>query len=231
MTKRLRFGIVGLILSALITAIGVAGMMKFAGVIHEELNAPSQAETTATDSVRRNSLDTGIDRMLFRSAARWIGEWTFVHRAANGAVIWREIAKNALADGGEQVVLEGYFRGGTIAGHYLGLSDASNPCSIAETDSLATAMTGEPVANGYARVNITRDVTGWPTSSLDSGDWRILSKTCTYTSTGTIGPVNCAVLATTTDNSGVHVAFVALSQARTMANGESLDTTISIKLQ
>jgi hypothetical protein len=43
--------------------------------------------------------------------------------------------------------------------------------------------------------------------------------------------VNCAVLQTTADNTGDHLAFVALSQARTLASGESLDLSIAVKLQ
>jgi hypothetical protein len=231
-----------LLLGVALVCAGVAISIHAGKAIREELNSPSKADTTATDRLRNqissNTLELArIQRdvlsanALFKAAFREVGVWTFTHRAANGSIIWREALHNALMDAGEQRVLEAYFRGGAIVGHYLGLSDATNPCSIAETDSLATAMTGEPSGNGYSRVNITRDATGWPTSALDSGDWRIVSKTCTFTSTGTIGPVNCAVLATTTDNTGDPIAFVALSQARTMANGESLDVSMAIKQQ
>jgi hypothetical protein len=79
---------------------------------------------------------------------------------------------------------------------------------------------------------VERSATGWPTSALDAGDWRVVSSTETFSASGgSWGPVNCAVLQTTIDNTGDHIAFVALSQARTLASGESLDVSLAIKLQ
>jgi hypothetical protein len=177
---------------------------------------------------------SGVEETRAALNVQWIGDWTFTHRAADGSVLEQWTQRNALADVGEQRLLEVYFRDATEPGanEYLSLSDASNPCSVAETDSLATANTGEPSTNGYARQVITRDTSGWPTSALDSGDWRIVSTTETFSASGgSWGPVNCAVLQTTADNTGDHLAFVALSQARTLASGESLDVSLAIKLQ
>ena len=177
---------------------------------------------------------SGVQETQAALAVRWVGDWTFTHRAADGSVLATWTDHNALADVGEQRLLEIYFRDATEPGanEYLSLSDATNPCSITETDSLATANTGEPSTNGYARQTITRDTAGWPTSGLDSGDWRVVSTTETFSASGgSWGPVNCAVLQTTADNTGDHIAFVALSQARTLNSGESLDVSLAIKLQ
>lgn len=178
---------------------------------------------------------SGLQETQAALSARYVGVWEFTHRAQDGTVLWHDVLHNALVDVGEQRLLEIYFRDASEAGtttYYVSLSDASSPCSIAETDSLTTANTGEPSANGYARQQITRDATGWPTSALDAGDWQLTSTTETFSASGgSWGPVNCAVLQTTVDNTGDHVAFVALSQARTLNSGESLDVSLKVKLQ
>lgn len=176
---------------------------------------------------------SGVQETRAALTSTWIGEWTFTHRAADGTILARWVDHNALVDVGEQRLLETYFRAAaTPTNFYIHLSDATNPCSIAETDSLSTALTGEPSTNGYAASLVERNSTGWPTSGLDAGDWRIVSSTETFSASGgSWGPVNCAVLATTSDSSGDHLAFVALSQARTLASGESLDVSVNIKLQ
>ncbi len=178
---------------------------------------------------------SGVQETQAALSAKYIGIWEFTAHAPDGRVLWHEVAHNALVDVGEQRLLEIYFRDASEAGttqFYISLSDASNPCSIAETDSLATANTGEPSTNGYARQLVERSATGWPTSALDAGDWQLTSSTETFSASGgSWGPVNCAVLQTTSDNTGDHVAFVALSQARTLASGESLDVSIKVKLQ
>jgi hypothetical protein len=176
---------------------------------------------------------SGVEETRAALTATWVGDWTFTYRAADGTIKEQWTQRNALADVGEQRLLETYFRDATEpSAFYLSLSDATNPCSVAETDSLATANTGEPSTFGYARGLIERSGTGWPTSALDSGDWRVVSSTETFTASGgSWGPVNCAVLQTSTDNTGDHIAFVALSAARTLAAGESLDVSLAIKLQ
>lgn len=176
---------------------------------------------------------SGVSETRAAVALRWVGEWTFVHRAADGRVLWSETLHNALSDTGEQRMLETYFRAAaTPTNFYIHLADASNPCSVAETDNLATALTGEPSTNGYASSLVERSATGWPTSALNAGDWRVVSSTETFSASGgSWGPVNCAVLATTSDNTGDHVAYVALSQARTLASGESLDVSIAVTQQ
>jgi len=163
-----------------------------------------------------------------------IGRWSIVHRAADGRVLWSEIAHNALANVGQQRMLEITFRGGSaLAALYMALADATNPCSVTKTDSTATALTGEPSGNGYARVQIEQNSTGWPTSALDSGDWQLTSKVLTFTASGAgWGPVNCAVLTTAVSGTaGDHLMWAALSQARTLAAGESLDVTLKVKQQ
>lgn len=137
------------------------------------------------------------------------------------------VEPNALADEGEEDILDVYFRGATAPTQFYIRLFNDTPV---ETDSLSD-LTGEPSGNGYSAQLVERSGTGFPTLSLDSGDFQLVSKTVTFTaSSGSIGPVTYAVLATSTDSSGLLLGFVALSTSRTLADGESLDVTLTQKL-
>lgn len=155
-------------------------------------------------------------------------EWRFEHRNADGEVLWdQDWTPNALSDAGESAMLDVYFRGATApTNFYIGLVNDTP----VDTDTLAT-LTGEPAGSGYARALVERSNTGFPTLELDGGDYRVVSSTETFTAAGgSIGPVTYAFLATSTDNTGILVVYNALSQSRTLADGDSLDVTFRIKL-
>lgn len=158
---------------------------------------------------------------------KWQGAMRFRHRDRAGKIIWEHTSHNDLANEGEQQLLDVYLRGATPpAGFYFRLYNDTP----AETDTLST-LTGEPTTNGYAAVAIERSNVGWPTLALDSGDYQATSKTVTFTASGgAIGPVTYGVLATSSDNTGKLVSYAALSQARTMADGESLEIDYAVKL-
>jgi hypothetical protein len=145
-------------------------------------------------------------------------------------LLWvQPFSENALADEGESDLLAVYFRAATApTTFYLGLLN-STPT---DTTTLAT-MTNEPSGSGYARQEITRDNTGWPTLALDGGDFRVVSTTETFTAAGgTIGPVTYAFLCTNaaTGTTGKFLVFNALSSSRTLNDGDSLDVTMRVKL-
>lgn len=158
----------------------------------------------------------------------WLGIWDFEIKDKDGNLVEKWSQQNALADEGESLLLDSFFRGqnSPTGGFYVRLFNDTP----AETDSLAD-LTGEPSGNGYSASALAQDTTDFPTLELDSGDYRVVSKSVVFTSTGTIGPVTYAVLATSTDNSGKLIAYVALSESRTLANNETLTITITIKLQ
>jgi len=154
--------------------------------------------------------------------------WRFEHRDRHGKLLWEHEGPNALADEGERQMLEVYYRAENAPTTFYIRLYNDTP---AETDGLAD-LTGEPSGNGYAAEEVERSSTGFPTIETNSGDWQVVSKTVTFeASGGSIGPVTYAVLATTSDNTGKLVAYVALSQSRTLAAGETLDVTITIKQQ
>lgn len=165
--------------------------------------------------------------------AGWKGIFEFKHYDAAGNLIWFEEKENNLADEGEYAFLDVVLRAGTAPiQFYVRLSDSTTPCSIAETDTLTLASAGEPTINGYAAQLIERTTVGWPTLALDTGDYRASSTTETFTASGgSWGPVYCAFLATTSDNLGKLISYVALSTGRTLAAGESLQVTYRVKLQ
>ena len=136
---------------------------------------------------------------------------------------------NTLADEGEEDILVAFFRGGTAPTNtYLRLY---NDTPI-ETDTLAT-LTGEVSGTGYPGTNtIESNATGWPTSGLDAGDWRLVSKTITWTASDTWTAATYLVLATVASGTaGSLIAYNALSATRTLVNGDSLDADYTLKLQ
>ena len=160
-------------------------------------------------------------------AADWIGEYCFIARDAAGNEKWSECQHNALANEGQQEMLSVYLQGGTAPTAYaIGLSSMA----FAKTTTYAT-ITGEPSGNGYARQTVNRDATasGWPTLALDSGDYKATAKQVTFTASGAVGPVTSAFLVSATNNK--LVSYTALSTSRTLAAGDTLQVTYSVKLQ
>jgi len=167
------------------------------------------------------------------ASAEWVGVFEFKHFDADGRLIWTDESYNSLADEGEYMFLDVVLRNGTAPTQfYLRLSDTTTTCSIVDTDTLTTASAGEPSTNGYAANLIERSATGWPTLALDSGDYQATSSEETFTATGgSWGPVCCALVASTSDNTGKLISYAGLSQCRTLAAGETLKITYKVKLQ
>lgn len=158
-----------------------------------------------------------------------VGDVDIALASSDFAALLREqpYTQNALADEGEEDILDVYFRGATAPSNFfLGLVNDTP----VETDGL-TDLTGEPSGNGYSRQTIPATAVGWPTLALDSGDFQADSTVETFTASGgSIGPVTYSFLATTVDNTGVLVAYVALSTTRTLTDGDSLDVDYNVKL-
>lgn len=161
-------------------------------------------------------------------ADSWIGVYQFDCYDASGQIKWSETRHNALANEGQQEMLNVYLQGGTAPTAYaLGLSSMT----FAKTTTYAT-ITNEPSGNGYARQTINRDGTasGWPTLALDTGDYKATAKTVTFTASGAgFGPVTSAFLVSATNNK--LISYTALSASRTLVAGDTLQVTYAVKLQ
>ena len=155
------------------------------------------------------------------------GIWDIKH-IRDDKVIWEEEAHNDLVDEGEQSLLQVYFRGlEEPTSFYLRLAYDS----IRETDTLSN-IENEPSGNGYAAETLARSPSGFPVLEKHEGDYRVVSKTCTFTASGgVIGPVNVMFLATSTDATGKLIASISMSISRTLQSGDSLQATIKIKLK
>ena len=153
--------------------------------------------------------------------------WTGRHLDARGRLRWADCGHNMLHDEGEQFFCQVLFTEEATppAAYYLGLD---NRTSLAESDTLAS-LSGEPSANGYSRQAVNSDATDF-TISQESGDYQARTKTVTFTASGgSIGPVTKMFMATSADGTGKLVASRALSQERTLADGESLECSFYIR--
>lgn len=156
------------------------------------------------------------------------GYFVIEHKDRNGNVIWRDEGYNNLADEGEQAMLDVFFRNGNAPTAFALALFNDTPV---DTDTVSS-LTGEPAATyGYARQALARNTTDFPALALDSGDYMVTSKVCTFSASGgSWGPVTYAVLIATIDSAAKLIAYKALSQSRTIADGESIDVTYKLKL-
>lgn len=170
-----------------------------------------------------------IKKFGWRKHRGWEGIFEFEHRDRNGNVIWRHVTRNALADQGEQNMLDDYLRNQNApSSFYLALFNDTPT----DTDTLAD-LTGEPSGNGYQRQQIERNTTGWPTLELHEGDYRATSKLVTFVAEGgSWGPVTHMILTNVASGTqGLLIAYAALSKSRTLDDGETLGCRIRIKLK
>lgn len=173
--------------------------------------------------------------------SRWNG-WFDVEWTIQGEK-FTDRAENQLYDQGEQDLLEVFFRAATAPTTFnIGLLKSTY--SILETDTMTQIGPAEltnALDGGYsARQVVARDGTasGWPTSSLQGGDWQITSLQVTWTATGawteTAGYMFLMSGGTTTpaNTTGKIIAVAALSPTRQLqAVNDTLKVTYNLKLQ
>jgi len=157
------------------------------------------------------------------------GFFRIVCRDATGAVKWAESGPNMVHNEGEQYLLQAAFSEEQTppANFYVGLDDRA---ALAEDDVL-TDLSNEPSGDGYARQPVASDNVD-VTVALDSGDYKATFKEVTFTASGgTWNSVRnlffCTVVSGT---AGKLIASRALSQARVVADGESLDVQYWLKI-
>jgi len=154
--------------------------------------------------------------------------WIIRH-IRDGKVIWEDVGSNSLVQGGEEQILETYFRdNGTFIPTEFYVRLCNETLTVTST---LLSITTEPVGNGYSAQLVERSTVGFPTKDIDSGVIRLTSKLLSFTASGgQIGPVTTAYLSTTSDNSGTLIAFRALSLTRTILDGDTMTLQFRIKL-
>lgn len=149
------------------------------------------------------------------------------HGRSLGLEDWSETVHNVLLDEGERNVLDLYFRAQNAPPtFYLGLHSGS----LSDTSTLANVV--EPSQSGYARQEITRNTTGWPTLALDAGDFQAESTQETFTAAATWTPVNKIFLASQSTGAVGSVLLEAdLSTVRALVSQDTLNVTVKVKAQ
>lgn len=136
-----------------------------------------------------------------------------------GSQLW---TPNALTDEGEIDMLDVYFEDQAVRSTlYFGLTSA-NP---SESSTLAS-ITELAVSNGYARIAVARG-TDW--SAPASGSTTSVTKQFSASGTWT-GATDLFICTSASGTSGLFIAFSALSQTRTLGNGDTLDVSMAVSL-
>ena len=146
--------------------------------------------------------------------------------AFNAFVADQPWSDNALVDEGEQSILATYFQGAAgPAGFFFRLYNDTP----VDTDTLADLL-NEVAGTGYAPIAVARSTGDFPTLALDAGDYMVTSATKQFAATGAWTDATVLALATSSDNSGLLIAWVALSATRTLQAGDTLDVSMAVKL-
>ena len=136
---------------------------------------------------------------------------------------------------GLQWILESYFRGRALPSSlYVGLAQ-TDPATLTGA-SVLSAVTGanEVTGTGYARVNVTLDATGFPTSQTHtSTGWQLIEKACVFGPTGGATDWTGAksfFVASSSDNSGKLIAWGGLAATRTLVGSDTETVTATLEL-
>jgi hypothetical protein len=109
------------------------------------------------------------------------------------------------------------------ANFYIGLATDT---SLAE-DAALTDLT-EVSGTGYARQTVASNNTDFTSASTGTNDRKMTTKTVTFTAGGTWTGAKTVFLATSSDSSGKLIASAALSETRTLSDGDTLQVAIEI---
>jgi len=165
---------------------------------------------------------------------KWIGSAKIVHKDKYDNIIWvQDVALNSMFNDGEQLVLNLIFANLCTINHFNVRLVRNLPLV---TNHLSDLI-GEPTSNGYAPCRLNREISqsGWTSISLLNGYFQAVSAECEFFATGAgWGPVQYAIL-TSVSNDSVPVetalAFVKLSQSRTLVNGNTTTITYTVGLK
>lgn len=111
------------------------------------------------------------------------------------------------------------------ANYYIGLA---TDASLSETASLGDQT--EVSGTSYARQAVASDNVDITSAATGTNDYKVTTKTVTFTAGGTWTGANTVFLATTSNDSGVLIASAPLSETRTLEDTDTLTIAIQIDL-
>lgn len=166
------------------------------------------------------------------------------HQNKDGVILWKENnLTNILHNTGEKLLLSSTFAGMTLPTNYTFGLDARTTLTttggingesliypyIVDNVTLATKPDGEPVGNGYARVNVVNNTF---TVLLDGDNhYRANGPVISFLASGSgYGPVSNLFLLYHASGQDIIVSTVPLQQPLTMVNGEVINVKMGIKL-
>ena len=142
-----------------------------------------------------------------------------------GNVKWEEDAQNALTNEGEEYFLNAALRAtGGVSTFYIRLLNTG--ASPGASSTLASPGGTEASGTGYSAQSVTFGAPSKPGSHYQSA-----STQASWTAGASWTAVTYMYLATTSNNTGKHVAYAALSQSRTLATNDQLQITYTITQQ
>lgn len=130
---------------------------------------------------------------------------------------------NFLADEGEADMLDVYFDDQAVRSElFLRLYDDT----VVEADGLSD-LVNEQTGSGYSAITVTRG-TDWTAPTAGAGTDMATKQ---FTATGTWDDATFAILATTSDDSGLLIAANALSETRSLVEDDTLDIDLNVSLE
>lgn len=160
---------------------------------------------------------------------KWRGILTIIelqHLTKDGEVLTvKRNLKNMLHTEGEQFILSTLFSGNPIPDYYyFGLDNRS---SLASTDTM-DSLSNEPDGFGYVRGAVANSE--FTISELDGVQVAYCPILTFRASGGSWGPVSKLFMTNASDDSGDLISSVALSQAFSLTDGQSLSLRMGISL-
>ena len=158
--------------------------------------------------------------------------WTFCITDKDGNAIFKDSGPNNLTTIGQEWIMLSAFRK-EYSTDRLFIRFANQV--LTQLDTLAS-ITSEPVGNGYAAQELTRDLAGFPDIITVDTNSVLRSKSVSMTASGgNIGPISVAFLSTSDgviipDSSGELIAFKELPLTQTILSGNTGTVYMQITL-
>ena len=121
----------------------------------------------------------------------------------------------------------------TVSNYGLGLGTRVGGVGSTKADVMAQILeVGTSAANGYARQALSRDTTGWPAATLQTGSYQSTAPQITITFTGTPNPNGATlwfVAGSTTTNNDNCLFGGDTAATRNFANGDTEKVTATYR--